>query len=238
MALVPKDLNENNRGYGNKIASHAWQASMSLLFGGGGFPGLAEYFESGNYQKVIQGAKEHLRGYMSTDKISSMSEFELATFYLLGETYYELGEIETATGCFHVVLSQKKFINHMLTNPVYFPDYVEKAEERLNEIAKTKGDDFVTNYDIVSFFTNIKRESGCFIATATFGSPFAPEVIALRRYRDDVLNHSILGRLFIRAYYFISPSIASMISSSEILRTGSRNVLNRIIILIHWRNTR
>ncbi len=45
----------------------------------------------------------------------------------------------------------------------------------------------------------------CFIATATYGSAFAPQVIALRRFRDEVLLPSDIGSLFVTAYYFVSP---------------------------------
>ncbi|MFH0894884.1 MAG: CFI-box-CTERM domain-containing protein [Bacteroidota bacterium] len=62
------------------------------------------------------------------------------------------------------------------------------------------------------------KKGACFIATACYGSYDAPEVIVLRRFRDEVLMHSFGGRLFIKAYYFLSPPIASFISRHEKLR--------------------
>ncbi|MDD5712546.1 MAG: metallophosphoesterase, partial [Smithellaceae bacterium] len=55
--------------------------------------------------------------------------------------------------------------------------------------------------------------SKCFIATAAFGSPFEPEVAALRRFRDRKLNTNLWGRLFVRGYYRISPPFAAFIAS-------------------------
>ena len=41
----------------------------------------------------------------------------------------------------------------------------------------------------------------CFIATATYGTPFAREINVLRLWRDNFLQTSSLGRLFIKVYY-------------------------------------
>ena len=61
----------------------------------------------------------------------------------------------------------------------------------------------------------------CYIATAVYGSYHAPEVLTLRRFRDEVLSNSIFGRLFIRLYYLLSPPLA------EKLKTRHR--INRIV---------
>ena len=52
---------------------------------------------------------------------------------------------------------------------------------------------------------------GCFIATACYGNFDCPEVMTLRRFRDDTLLHTYFGRLFIIFYYMVSPSIARCI---------------------------
>lgn len=46
---------------------------------------------------------------------------------------------------------------------------------------------------------------GCYVATAIYGSYDCPEVWTLRRFRDETLSKSILGKLFIKIYYTISP---------------------------------
>jgi len=57
----------------------------------------------------------------------------------------------------------------------------------------------------------VQTKSGCYIATACYGSNDHPDVLVLRRFRDDVLWQTVYGRLFIRAYYAISPPIAKHI---------------------------
>jgi hypothetical protein len=66
-----------------------------------------------------------------------------------------------------------------------------------------------------SIQTEPKKAGGCFIATAACGDPFAPEVIALSAFRDDVLSASGIGRAFIRLYYSFSPPIAVVIAQSS-----------------------
>jgi hypothetical protein len=66
---------------------------------------------------------------------------------------------------------------------------------------------------------------GCFIATAAFGSPMAPEVAMLRAFRDSCLLTNSPGRLFVEFYYWISPPIADFISGDESLRQITRIIL-------------
>jgi hypothetical protein len=61
--------------------------------------------------------------------------------------------------------------------------------------------------------------SGCFIATAAYGSKFEPHVKLLRDFRDKCLLNNTLGKSFIRAYYTYSPPIADFISKHDNLRT-------------------
>jgi hypothetical protein len=63
-----------------------------------------------------------------------------------------------------------------------------------------------------------KAKGGCFVATAACGDPFAPEVIALSAFRDEVLLRNQVGCAFVRLYYAVSPPIAAVIARSNALR--------------------
>lgn len=49
--------------------------------------------------------------------------------------------------------------------------------------------------------------NGCYIATCVYGSYDCPEVWTLRRFRDYTLDKTWYGRLFVKCYYSISPTI-------------------------------
>ena len=69
--------------------------------------------------------------------------------------------------------------------------------------------------------------SGCYIATAVYGSYTCDEVFALRRYRDDYLARRAWGRGFIRVYYALSPKLAAHIPQDSALAGFIRKYLDR-----------
>ena len=69
----------------------------------------------------------------------------------------------------------------------------------------------------------------CFIATAAFGTPMAPEVNTLRAYRDHVLAKSAAGRIFVENYYRYSPPVARFIKDKPALRWLVRQLLKPLI---------
>jgi chitinase len=66
------------------------------------------------------------------------------------------------------------------------------------------------------------NSSGCFIATAAFGSKFERHVRLLRRFRDLYLMPFKIGRLFVKAYYRYSPPVADFIADHDTLRAMVR----------------
>jgi hypothetical protein len=77
--------------------------------------------------------------------------------------------------------------------------------------------------------TQPAKKEGCYIATAVYGSYDAPQVLTLRRFRDDVLAHSVLGRWFIRTYYRLSPPIAERLKDAKMINGWVRSILDRIV---------
>jgi len=75
---------------------------------------------------------------------------------------------------------------------------------------------------------------GCFIATAAFGTPLAPQVQLLREVRDKYLLPYRAGRAAVQVYYAVSPPMADFISRSEtrraIVRLGLTPLLGWAVI--------
>jgi hypothetical protein len=72
---------------------------------------------------------------------------------------------------------------------------------------------------------------GCFITTAAFGSPLAPEVVILREFRDRYLLTNFPGQVFVSLYYAWSPPVARLISEHENLKVLARSTLYPTVIL-------
>ena len=75
--------------------------------------------------------------------------------------------------------------------------------------------------------------AGCYIATAVYNSYNAPEVLCLRRFRDEILSTSTIGRLFIRAYYFFSPPIAEKLKKTRVINMLVRKILDKIVVRLN-----
>jgi len=74
-----------------------------------------------------------------------------------------------------------------------------------------------------------ESKKSCFIATATYGSDMAPEVVLLRNWRDTNLLKRRAGTNFVSCYYKISPPISKIVSKSKILKQLVRLGLRPIV---------
>jgi hypothetical protein len=98
------------------------------------------------------------------------------------------------------------------------------------------------NVVVTATFQVVQTSSGCFIATAAYGSPTAEQIDALREFRDGVLLESGAGCQFVDLYYRLSPPIADCMSGNSFLRTVVRELLvNPVMRVVGataniWRN--
>jgi PKD repeat protein len=75
----------------------------------------------------------------------------------------------------------------------------------------------------------VEDDSGCFIATAAYGSYLEPEVLLLRNFRDNRLLTNAPGQAFVRWYYRTSPPIADIIAENGALRLVTRVALTPLV---------
>ena len=74
-----------------------------------------------------------------------------------------------------------------------------------------------------------RTSSGCYVATAVYGSYDCPQVWTLRRYRDDMLAQTWYGRMFIRAYYAISPTLVKWFGNTAWFKNMWKPKLDRMV---------
>lgn len=75
---------------------------------------------------------------------------------------------------------------------------------------------------------NFTRLSGCFVATAAYGSPLQPEVEVLRTLRDELRARSVLFAAATDIYYRAGPAAASVLSRSDAARAMVRSALGPV----------
>lgn len=71
--------------------------------------------------------------------------------------------------------------------------------------------------------------SGCYVATAVYGSYDCPQVWTLRRYRDYTLAETRRGRAFIKTYYAISPTLVRWFGNTRWFKAMWRGRLDKMV---------
>ena len=84
---------------------------------------------------------------------------------------------------------------------------IKQAKEYIDNLAKTK--------NIVPLKSGRIKFEGCFIASVCYNGYDSPEVLTFRYFRDEVLLKKYSGKIFVKAYYFLSPKISLYIGKSE-----------------------
>lgn len=109
---------------------------------------------------------------------------------------------------------------------------LKHSQEFIDKIARCNSfkEAYKELVEIVREENKSKGSSGCYIATAVYGSYDCPEVWTLRRYRDVVLDSTWYGRLFIKVYYTISPILVKRFGSAEWFRMFFLKNLNKWVI--------
>ena len=126
--------------------------------------------------------------------------------------------------------SAQKLVDFLPFSSVY-PDIVNKAEL----FAKVAKNPAVMRV----LLRGIKSKRGpCFVADAAFAlEPFAAEPHVLRRFRDERLRQTPVGRRLIWAYYRTSPWLARIVRRSPTLGAGARWTLRRVARLVQSTRT-
>jgi hypothetical protein len=71
--------------------------------------------------------------------------------------------------------------------------------------------------------------SGCYIATMAYGDYEHPQVLELRKFRDNILNKNLFGRWFIKIYYNYSPLLVEKLQDKPKVNNLIRHILNFLI---------
>lgn len=73
------------------------------------------------------------------------------------------------------------------------------------------------------------KTGACYVATSVYGSYDCPEVWTLRRFRDNTLEPSIFGRVFIKTYYIISPTLVKYFGDKKVFKVVFKPILDKFV---------
>ena len=77
-----------------------------------------------------------------------------------------------------------------------------------------------------------KKSEGCYIATMVYGDYDHSQVLVLRKFRDDKLLTNILGRIFVKLYYWTSPKLVKILQNHKLINIVIRKILDGFIYMI------
>ena len=78
----------------------------------------------------------------------------------------------------------------------------------------------------------IKKSSGCFIATAVYGSEDCEEIDVLRNWRDKILMKTHYGPDLVRMYYITGPKMARFLHKSPYVKRAVRYLIDMFVAII------
>lgn len=108
------------------------------------------------------------------------------------------------------------------------PDLIIMPVADLSKIMKHK----VSSGELTDVSSK-QPSKGCYIATAVYGSYDCPEVWILRRFRDSVLESSLIGKIIVRVYYSISPHIVKALGKYSLFNKINKAWLDIIVKKLH-----
>ncbi len=177
---------------------------------------------------LFNGAKNHYDGIDAQIRHNYVQEYVNNAFASFKTAYY-LGDLleimfgDKKYACDLAVLAWKSGINSH--NEII--NLLDNKELNIQE--KTLYEDKIKKYDTSYKAPEVPAKGGCYVATAVYGSYDCPQVLTLRRYRDNVLAETWCGRMFIQTYYAISPTIVKWFGKTEWFNRVFRNLLDSFI---------
>ena len=94
-----------------------------------------------------------------------------------------------------------------------------------------------SDHGLFGGYQHKNTKEGCYIATCVYGSYESPQVMTLRRFRDNTLSKTFLGRLFIRAYYSLSPALVKRFGGNKSFRAFFKALLDRVVNRLNSQNS-
>ena len=167
--------------------------------------------DTGDFSRILE---ENISSNFENDDFIYHMNAVAALNEKCGDIWADLGDIEKTTRCY--IIAKRQY------------DGSEKA--RMSDKIKTVNPNYkVKTQTVVKTRASKSNPSACYIATAIYGSYDCPQVWTLRRFRDQRLSQSLVGRAFISTYYEVSPILVRCLGDNRVFRTTGKIFLDRLV---------
>ena len=171
-------------------------------------------------------------------KATALEEGDANPDAVIADAYYYMGHAYRLRKNWKEAQTQfeKSLQTHASPDAKYFLGVVlEEAgqQQAAKEVFKKVVEEFPESERAVEANKHLLKpasSSGCFVATACFGSYDAPEVRLLRTFRDFHLSRSRFGRACISLYYKVGPCAAGVLERHTWLKKRVRRLLLQPLI--------
>lgn len=110
--------------------------------------------------------------------------------------------------------------------------YLTMVNQNYNSYLKKESSLLIYNayFERIDNYKNsLAPKQGCYIATMAYGNYNHPQVIELRKFRDEVLKKSVIGNSFISFYYKYSPKLVRRLENKEYINKIIKKSLDKFI---------
>lgn len=175
---------------------------------------------------------------------SACNQTYQALFVLLDIMEEFLSQGDDITNLWNMICMDVDIVLHMRTSARFGTDGIKYyttpsgAEEIYMVAKKLKKYAIKTNknYKLDETFIppneggkGIELAKACYIATCVYGSYDCPQVWTLRRFRDYTLDETWYGRLFIKCYYAISPTLVEWFGETKWFKNFWKAKLDKMV---------
>lgn len=210
---------------------------------GDSIQGLENIKKEEHYGEVFRQAKQNLKHIDAAISKSENDSYIVAQGYFLKGQFYQIMDKSSETRkAYEKSIEVSEANGHDPVLPLrllgfFLMDNYDKSGARkiFEKIKALRGTDDEDGMEAATLVEKLKvaESEGCYIATACYGSYEAPEVLVLRRFRDTVLQRSLVGRLSVRVYYMLSPRLARLLKKAHWLNRCIRKyILNPIVVIL------
>lgn len=109
------------------------------------------------------------------------------------------------------------------------PVYCNSGDGDTKETVQAEIDKYANKIKEYDSDYEAPKAGGCYVATCVYGSYDCPEVWTLRRFRDYTLDATWYGRLFIKCYYAISPTIVKWFGDTTWFKSFWKARLDKMV---------